>query len=60
MNYKPILGGALTGFVSAFLIDLDAWKMAPKDSKFDWSLAVKRWLAGAISGALAGAGLGSI
>lgn len=60
MNTKPILGGALTGFVSAFLVDLDAWKRAPKGSKFEWDLAAKRWLAGAVAGALAGLGLGSV
>ena len=55
MNYKAIINGAVSGFVAALLVDLHAWQ-ASKD-QFDWVLAIKRWIAGAISGALAGAGL---
>jgi hypothetical protein len=60
MNYKPILAGALTGLAAAVKTDFDAWKKAPADSKFDWTLALKRWFAGAVTGAFAGAGLGSV
>jgi hypothetical protein len=60
MNIKAVIAGAISGFVSAFLVDLDAWKKAPANEAFDWALALKRWAAGALSGALAGAGFGAL
>lgn len=60
MNFKVIIAGAVSGFVSAFVIDLNAWcKSTPKgkeNAKFDWALAFKRWVAGAMSGAATAAG----
>jgi len=57
---KKIIAGALSGFVSAFLVDLNAWKSNEAMEHFNWALAVKRWLAGAVSGALTGLGMGQL
>lgn len=58
-----IIIGALTGFLSSALTDLDAFKKA-KDfnilAKYNWTLAVQRWLMGAVSGAMLGLGLESV
>lgn len=56
---SKIVALALTGAVSAFVVDLDAWQEARKakeDAKFDWELAASRWLRCAIIGAMGGAG----
>jgi hypothetical protein len=60
MNYKVLVSGALTGFLGAFLADLHAWSQAPTGAAFAWSSAFKRWVAGALSGALAGVGIGAV
>lgn len=57
MNYKLIIAGAVSGLVSAILVDVHAWSKADPALPFDWGLAVKRWVGGAVSGALAGLGL---
>ena len=57
---KKVIAGALSGFVSAFLVDLNAWKSNEAIEHFNWALAIKRWLAGAMSGALTGLGLGQL
>lgn len=57
---KKVIAGALSGFVSAFLVDLNAWKSNEAMEHFNWALAIKRWLAGAVSGALTGLGLGQL
>ena len=57
---KKVVAGALSGFVSAFLVDLNAWKSNEAMEHFNWALAIKRWLAGAVSGALTGLGLGQL
>jgi hypothetical protein len=57
---KKIIAGAFSGFVSAFLVDLNAWKSNEAMEHFNWALAVKRWLAGAVSGALTGLGMGQL
>ena len=60
MNIKLVIAGAVSGFVTAFLTDLNAWsRSTPKgeaNAPFDWSLAVKRWVAGAMAGGAAAAG----
>lgn len=60
MNFKAILAGAVSGFTAAFVTDLHSWsKSTPKgepNAPFDWGLAFKRWVAGAVSGAAAAAG----
>ena len=50
MNLKNILIGALSGLLSAILIDLHAWSKADYGTPFDWRLGVGRWLAGAAAG----------
>lgn len=57
---KKVIAGALSGFVSAFLVDLNAWKSNEAMENFNWALALKRWLAGAVSGALTGLGFGQL
>lgn len=58
MNLKMILAGALGGFLAAVAVDINAWSKS--DDFFDWGLALKRWIAGAVSGATAGFGIGVI
>lgn len=64
MNWKTIVAGAAIGFVSALLVDLDAWaKSKPGDGDrlpFDWGLALKRWVAGAVAGATGALGFGGV
>jgi hypothetical protein len=57
---KKVVAGALSGFVSAFLVDLNAWKSNEAIEHFNYALAIKRWLAGAVSGALTGLGMGQL
>ena len=59
MNGKAIIAGAVAGFVSALVVDLNAWskhKSKNEDDKFSWNLAVKRWMAGGATGAATAAG----
>lgn len=58
MNNKTVIAGAVSGFVSAFLVDLHAWSQS--EEKYNWTKAFKRWVAGAVSGAAAAAGMGSL
>lgn len=55
---RKALSGAVTGLLGAFLTDLHAWSKS--GGVFDWKLAVKRWVVGAVSGATAGLGLGQL
>lgn len=55
---KKLISGAVSGFIAAFLVDLNAWSKS--DGAFDWGLAIKRWLAGAISGAVGAFGMGEL
>lgn len=59
-DLKKIFAGAVSGLVAAVVVDVHAWSKAPKGEAFDWALAVKRWVAGAISGATAALGIGSV
>ena len=57
MDWKKIIAGATSGLVAAFLIDVHAWQSDASGSKFDWGLAIRRWITGAISGGMTAAGL---
>lgn len=54
IDIKKIIAGAVSGFAAAFVVDVMAWSKAPKGEVFDFGIAVKRWIAGAMSG-IAGA-----
>lgn len=61
MNWKAIVAGAVSGFVAAAVVDVNAWsKRDDKADPFDWWLAFKRWVAGAVSGAAGAAGFGAL
>lgn len=47
--------GAASGLFSSAAIDVNAW--AKSQSKYDWILAIKRWVAGAITGAITAVGI---
>jgi len=47
---QKVLLGALSGFAAAFVVDVNAWAKSG-GKPFDWLLAGKRWVAGAVSGA---------
>lgn len=56
----PIGRGVITGLLGAMLIDYGAfksWKSSQDALSYDWRLAAWRWLQGAVTGAVAGAGL---
>lgn len=55
MDLKKLIAGAVSGFVAAVLVDIHAWSVG--QGAYDWAKAFKRWVAGAISGASAAAGL---
>lgn len=59
----PIVAGAITGTVSAALVDFAAfrsWKSAQDALGYQWKLAAWRWFQGAVSGAVAALGLGTV
>lgn len=60
MDWKQVVSGAVSGFLAAFVVDLQAWSRVRSEESFSWSLAAKRWVAGAVSGATAGFGMGQI
>lgn len=55
---KKLVAGAVSGFLAAFVVDINAWSKS--DQEFNWGLAVKRWIAGAVSGATAALGMSGI
>jgi hypothetical protein len=57
-DIRKLIAGAVSGFVAAFVVDVHAWSQ--QTHPFDWSLAAKRWIAGAISGVTAAMGIGAI
>lgn len=58
MSWKQALAGAVSGFVAAAVVDVNAW--AKSNEPFDWVLAFKRWVAGAVSGLTAAFGIVSL
>lgn len=58
MNYRNLIAGAVSGFLAAFVVDLNAWSKT--SGAFDWLLAFKRWVAGAVAGATAALGFGQV
>jgi len=55
---KKIIAGALSGVLAAIVVDVHAWSKG--EGSFDWGLALKRWVAGGVSGAAAAAGLSGV
>lgn len=58
MTMNNIWTGTLGGFVAAALIDVHAFMTSPSNV-FDWQLMFKRWVAGAMAGALTALGTGA-
>ena len=61
--HYPIIRGALTGAAAAAVVDVHAfltWKSVQEALTYSWSTAALRWVQGAVTGALAGAGFGAI
>ncbi len=57
--HHPIVQGALSGAVSAALIDFNAfraWKSYRDAVAYDWPTAIWRWFQGAVAGAVTAAG----
>lgn len=52
---KKLIAGTVSGFLAAFVVDIHAWSRS--SDAFDWGLAVKRWVSGAVSGAVAAFGV---
>lgn len=58
MSWKAALTGAAAGFMSAVVVDLNAWSRS--EGPFDWGLAARRWVAGAASGLAAALGVETV
>lgn len=61
--YAAIFHGALTGWASAAVVDYHAfatWKSFSDAKAYNWGTAAFRWVQGAVTGAVAGAGLGAL
>lgn len=54
-----ILAGAISGLLTAVIVDLNAWANS-HGQPFDWRLAVKRWIAGTVTGLGSAFGVDSI
>lgn len=60
--FTAIWHGALSGLLAAVMVDYAAfrtWQSFEAAKSYNWSVAIWRWLQGAVSGAVAGAGLGA-
>lgn len=63
MTMKPIFAGAVSGLLSAMIVDYQAfraWATQNVGWDFSWRVALTRWAFGAVSGALAALGLGGV
>lgn len=58
IDIRTLVAGAVGGFLAAVAVDVNAW--ARSGGEFDWGLAFKRWVAGAVSGAFGGTGAGLV
>lgn len=58
-NITAIIIGALGGLAAAITVDYEAWKSHPNTS-FNWMLAIRRWLTGAVLGAAAAVGFTNV
>ena len=56
---KKVIASTLAGFLGAVVVDLDKWKTADSD-QFNWKLALKRWIQGAVTGAITALGIGAV
>lgn len=55
--------GAISGIIAAATVDLHAflqWKSFYDVTQYSWSTAAFRWLQGAVTGAIGGAGYGAL
>jgi hypothetical protein len=50
------LAGAASGLLAAVAVDFHAWRQFP-DEPYAWDLALPRWVAGAVLGAIAAFGI---
>ena len=58
----PAVRGAIAGVLASAGTDYHAfltWKKFQDAESYDWNTAVFRWIQGAVTGAIAGAGLGA-
>ena len=60
IDYEKIITGAVAGLLAAVTVDVNAWKSYPDDKPYNWAVAFKRWIAGAVTGAVAALGLGQV
>lgn len=58
-DQKKIIAGAISGFIAAIIVDLDAWR-AMDDGPYDFKVAGRRLIVGVITGALGAIGLGGL
>lgn len=52
-----VLVAALGGFLTALIVDLDAWQSGV--GGFDWEKASRRWVYGSVTGAATALGVGA-
>lgn len=57
-DQKKLIAGAISGIIAAVLVDLDAYKNS--EGPYNWSVAVRRIVIGAVTGALGAVGLGGL
>jgi hypothetical protein len=58
MDWKKLLAGAIVGAIGA--VTADTHSASKSDEPWDWKIALKRAGAGAVTGATAAAGLGTV